>query len=182
MKAIIRILFVLSLLVLLFFSQKSIAQIVQTDSLIQKAKSLYQSIERFDVNSSNGTPRSIRGILAKNVNLNDAVQVKQFLHNSKSMFRINETSDNFATKKVIKDELNITHVKLGQTYKGVPVFGSELIVHSNASNTIIEVNGRFTPDLNIDVTPGITSQNALNIGLADLGPAEYRWQNKEEEK
>ena len=35
------------------FSQTS-----QTDTTLQKAKTLYQSIERMDVNTHNGTPRS----------------------------------------------------------------------------------------------------------------------------
>ena len=150
--------------------------------MLQKARGLYQTIERFDIDANNGTPRSIRGKLAKNVNLNDPAQIKQFMHNSKSIFRFNETSDDFATRKIFKDELNMTHAKLYQTYKGVPVFGSEINVHSDASNAIIEVNGKFTPDLDIDVIQSVTSESALNIALTDLGPAEYRWQNAEQEK
>ena len=169
-------------LLLLLFVQMGIAQTKKVDGVLQKAKALYQSIERFDINANDGTPRSIRGILAKNVNLNDPTQIKQFMRNSKSIYRINETSDDFVTRKVFKDELNMTHAKLYQTYKGIPVFGSEINMHSDASNTIIEVNGKFTPDLNLDVIPIVTSENALNIALADLGPAEYRWQNDAQEK
>ena len=159
------------------FSQTS-----QTDTTLQKAKTLYQSIERMDVNTHNGTPRSIRGTLAKNINLSDVSQAKQFLKSSKTLFKINESTDDFTMKKSFKDNQNMTHTKLQQTYKGVSVFGSELILHGDATNTVVEVNGRFTPALSLDVTPSVTSDGALNIALADLGAAEYRWQNAEQEK
>jgi Zn-dependent metalloprotease len=154
---------------------------MQTD-LLQKAKTLYQSIEHFDINNNNGTPRAMRGTLAINVNISDLTQAKQFLQNSKSLFRINNATDDFTMRKVSRDKLNMTHARFQQTYKGVPVWGSELILHSDVSNTVTAVNGRFTPDLNLDVTPSILSDNAMGIALTDLGPADYRWQKEEQEK
>ena len=182
MKAKIRAFFVTSILILLFCVQNSIAQVIQTDSVLQKAKALYQSVERLEINPKSGVPQSVRGILARGVTVSDLMQSKQFLHNSKSLFRINVSADDFTMKKTSKDELNMTHAKLQQTYKSIPVWGSELVLHSDFSNTVVEVNGRFTPDLNIDIRAGITSENALNIALTDLGPAEYRWQNPDQEK
>ena len=114
--------------------------------------------------------------------MSDVSQAKQFLKSSKTLFKINESTDDFTMKKSFKDNQNMTHTKLQQTYKGVSVFGSELILHGDATNTVVEVNGRFTPALSLDVTPSVTSDGALNIALADLGAAEYRWQNAEQEK
>lgn len=163
------------------FSHTGISQTSQKDSVIQKAKSLFQSLVQIDVNTNNGTPRSIRGVLAKNININDVVQIKQFISNSKTLFRLNDMSDELVLKKVSTDNIGTTHAKLQQTYKGIPVWGSELILHSDASNTIVEINGRFTPDLKINIAPNISANNALNIALEDIGPAEYRWQNIEQE-
>ena len=170
-----------SIMTVLLYTQGSSAQIARVDSIRQISRLLYQSVEQITI-MPNGTPSSIRGTLARNTDVTDLTQAKQFLRHSKSLFRISDTYDDFTLKKVTKDDLGMTHAKLQQIYKGVPVFGSELILHSNAVNTIKAVNGRFTPDLSLDVTASISSENALNIALIDLGPAEYRWLNPEQEK
>lgn len=182
MNGIFRSLFLTSVLTLFFLIGNSFAQTFPNDSLFLKAKAIYQSIERLERNSITGVPQSIRGKLISNINLNDITQAKQFLRNSKALFRLNEATDDFAMKKIEKDELGMSHAKLQQTYKGIPVWGSELILHGDRNNTVIEVNGRFTPDLDVDATPTVSASNALNIALADLGPADYRWQNAEQEK
>jgi thermolysin len=168
--------FVISILLLqTFYPQDS-------KNLREIAEKKYSKIEHLVASSRFDIPVSVRGILAQNVDLNKKAEVDKFIELSSELFKIAPANDKFEVIKLKKDEIGMTHLKLQHLYKNIPVWGSELILHSNASNEIIEVNGQFTPGLSIDVTPAISSQSALEIALKDLGEAEYRWQNMEQEE
>jgi len=122
---------------------------------MEKARSIYQKIERIVIDPQRAVPTTVRGILASNVNLNDDKQARSFLQKSADLFKINNQIDGFITKKVFTDEIGMTHLKLQQEYKGVLVWGSELILHSTSANQIREINGKFIPNLNIDINPSI---------------------------
>ncbi|MBU0558947.1 MAG: M4 family metallopeptidase, partial [Bacteroidetes bacterium] len=155
---------------------------VKNEQIMEKARSIYQKIERIVIDPQRAVPTTVRGILASNVNLNDDKQARSFLQKSADLFKINNQTDGFITKKVFTDEIGMTHLKLQQEYKGVLVWGSELILHSTSANQIREINGKFIPNLNIDINPSISSGGALEIALNNLGDAEYRWLNPEREK
>ena len=72
-----------------------------------------------------------------------------------------------SVRKEQTDPLGFKHIRAVQKYKNIPVVGAEIIVHINNKNTIYMINGKYQPDLDIDVTPKITAQKALSIGLAE---------------
>ncbi len=77
-------------------------------------------------------------------------------------------ASSFATiRKEQKDPLGFTHIRTVQKYKNIPVVGAEVIIHINNKNTVYMVNGKYQPDLNIDVTPKISAKKALEIGLSE---------------
>ena len=53
---------------------------------------------------------------------------------------------------VFTDEIGATHVKFNQTYRGLKVFGAQLIVHMNERG-ITGVNGSFIPEISVDTYP-----------------------------
>ena len=56
------------------------------------------------------------------------------------------------------------HVRLQQTYKDVPIWGSDLVVHA-AEGKFRGLNGTLAVHLpNIDIEPGISADNAMSIG------------------
>ncbi|HKO97688.1 MAG TPA: M4 family metallopeptidase [Pyrinomonadaceae bacterium] len=61
--------------------------------------------------------------------------------------------------KVVKDQIGSSHVKLNQSYEGLPVFGAQLIVHMN-DRGISAVSGQFVPDLKISSSPVISAAAA----------------------
>ena len=65
---------------------------------------------------------------------------------------------------VSTDALGQTHVKFDQTYRGLPVFGAQLIVHMN-DHGITGVNGRFVPGIDADVFPAVNAQAAAKTAL-----------------
>lgn len=61
--------------------------------------------------------------------------------------------------KVSTDAIGSTHVKFDQTYKGMNVFGAQLVVHMN-SGGITGINGNFVPGVNATSTPRLTTAQA----------------------
>lgn len=65
---------------------------------------------------------------------------------------------------VTTDQLGASHVKFNQTFKGLKVFGAQLIVHMNASG-ITAVNGAFIPAIDLDTYPAINAAAAAKQAL-----------------
>lgn len=70
--------------------------------------------------------------------------------------------------KVITDAIGRTHVKFDQTYKGLKVFGAQLVVHMNAQG-VTAVNGAFIPAVNLNTTPKLTVGRAGQIAASGTG-------------
>lgn len=93
----------------------------------------------------------------------------QFLNQVKSLLHINKAEENFLIKQSIADELGQTHVRLTQTYEGIPVYGAELIAHLTDAGDIELVNGRYQTIPTGTVTrPKLSVQQAANKALTDV--------------
>lgn len=65
------------------------------------------------------------------------------------------------------DELGMDHVRMTQTYQGVPVMGGELIVHMT-SDRVTGINGRFVQNLQLSITPELSAVEAESRAVADV--------------
>ncbi len=83
---------------------------------------------------------------------------------------ITNPATEFLVKKVQLDERNGDyHVKLQQQYMGVPVFGAELIAHTQ-NGIFTSANGRYIPTPKIEnVQPEITSEKAIEKVVEHIG-------------
>lgn len=70
-------------------------------------------------------------------------------------------------RRVDRDELGQAHVRLDQTYRGLPVFGAQLVVHMDERG-ILGVNGIFIPGVNVATQPEIPAGAAEAVAGADL--------------
>lgn len=61
------------------------------------------------------------------------------------------------------DQLDQTHVRYGQAYQGVPVFGAQLIVHLDADTTVSSSSGRILSAPQVDTRPDITAEEATHL-------------------
>ncbi len=59
-----------------------------------------------------------------------------------------------------RDSLGMTHIRFGQTHRGLPVFGTELTVHLDAAGCVSSAGGALAPDLAVDPTPTLTGEQA----------------------
>jgi Zn-dependent metalloprotease len=87
---------------------------------------------------------------------NDKENFFQLYSNELSM---NE-NDNFKFISSETDELGITHHLYKQTYKTISVEGSGFVLHEK-NGTIEKANGKFFNGLNLNTTPTITEQSAV---------------------
>jgi Zn-dependent metalloprotease len=63
-----------------------------------------------------------------------------------------------------KDAIGMTHVRMNQVYRGVPVYGAEVIVHfAPGGRKVRAVNGKFIPYLTLNPKPTVASDSAIAI-------------------
>ena len=73
-----------------------------------------------------------------------------------------------------KDSLGQTHVKFQETMKGLPVFGAEYIVHSDASGNVVGMNGHLAKDdVKLPRNPSVDAVTATARGAAQAGIANW---------
>jgi Zn-dependent metalloprotease len=65
------------------------------------------------------------------------------------------------------DSIGMAHVKLNQFYKGLRVFGAQLVVHMKGEG-ITAVNGHYVPDVSLSTVPALTKVAAEQRALASL--------------
>jgi Zn-dependent metalloprotease/subtilisin-like proprotein convertase family protein len=73
-------------------------------------------------------------------------------------------NDDFSVKSAKLGNDKLTHVRLQQTYQGIPVWGADVVVHAS-SVQFRGLNGALAVNLpNIDLDPAIAANEALSIG------------------
>ena len=65
-----------------------------------------------------------------------------------------------------RDALGMTHVRFTQTYRGLPVFGADAAVHLAADGRVSSANARLAPDIQVDVQPTLTREQAVLVAVA----------------
>ena len=68
--------------------------------------------------------------------------------------------------KTFKDNIGGSHVRLDQSYEGLPVFGAQVVVHMN-DRGITGVSGQFIPDIKTSTNPAIKESAAEAKALSE---------------
>src|SRR5262249_26215565 len=111
-----------------------------------------------------GIPKYLMGTLSDRLNEDDPVaEAKIALELHGAAFR-RSRDDGFSYRTHEKDNLGMTHVRMTQTYKGIPVVGGKLIVHLTR-HKVAGINGRFVADLDLSTEPTITLEQAADSAL-----------------
>ena len=61
-----------------------------------------------------------------------------------------------------------------QVYKGVPVLGADLKVHTNTRQDVVTANGEASPGISVDVTPTVSAARASTVALQAVARATGR--------
>ncbi len=73
---------------------------------------------------------------------NAVASTYQFLNQVRGLMKIDTPEASFSVRQTETDALGQTHVRLAQTYAGVPVYGAELVAHL-INNEVTLVNGHY---------------------------------------
>lgn len=80
----------------------------------------------------------------------------------------------FAVSIIQTDEQDNYHVRIAQNWKGIPVYGCELIAHSQ-NRAFVSLNGRFIPSPKLEsVTPAFSAAAAVELLKNDIGAAQVK--------
>lgn len=102
---------------------------------------------------------------------NAVASTYQFLDQVRGLMKIEKPESSFSVRQTETDALGQTHVRLAQTYAGVPVYGAEMVAHL-VNNEVILINGQYqTVTEGISVTPKLSIKQAGDLALADVGKA-----------
>ena len=116
-----------------------------------------------------GSPRAIQGTLSKPLPGTPSDVSRGFLVENRDLFGIQE--DMRDLKEVDQIEWGgFQHVRYQQIYKGIPVFGGELLVASDASNIVRLTAGSYFSDLEIaEEKKAVSKKKAIETAMNDLG-------------
>lgn len=93
-----------------------------------------------------------------------------YLIDVKHLLQINNAKEEFKTISQRTDDLGLTHIKMQQVFKGVKVYGSEIVLHLNKKRQTHILNGRSRPTPVLEnVVPKISVAKAITQIEHDLG-------------
>ncbi|MGB7605060.1 MAG: M4 family metallopeptidase, partial [Lutisporaceae bacterium] len=120
-------------------------------------------------NQEKGIPSFINGKLSEEAVNNDSEAIA-FLIENKDMFKLNKGE--FKLKNVEKDTLGTSHYKINQLSDGIPVYGAEAIVHTDAEGTVYAINGKIdntVPEKSWKNMISLNEKKAIEAAAASLG-------------
>lgn len=108
---------------------------------------------------------------AKDISGKSATRIGQdYLSDVAHLLLIKDPTNEFLKVSQKKDALGKTHMKMQQTYKGIKLYGSEVILHLDKSNRVEAMNGRSRPTPALkSVVPKLSASQALKSVEQDLG-------------
>ncbi len=94
----------------------------------------------------------------------------EFFKNNTSLFQLENPETELKIAEETTCALGKIHLKFHQYYKGVPVWGHDIIVHLDKQNQMYAINARYAPTpKSIEVTRhNLSSQSAVQIAVKDL--------------
>ncbi len=119
--------------------------------------------------ADNGIPTFLKGKLSKQAGKDKVEFALNFLDEYKGLFILKKPKIELKLKSEKMDKAGNTHIRFGQYYQEIPVWGAQLLVHYDRDGCIKLVNGRWESTPQIDVTPLISKDSAFQIAKDELG-------------
>ncbi len=118
-------------------------------------------------NSSDAQPSMVTGSLVATA-ADARLQLQTYLEATQYFWKIKNVTSEFVTKKEETDDLGVTHTWLQQQYKGVDVWGGELIAHEK-NGAIFMLNGNTFPTPTIsNIVPAVSPEQAKQAIRSDV--------------
>ncbi len=126
--------------------------------------------DKFEVkwDSKKNVPNFITGTLSEK-GVDDSKDAAAFMSKNKDMFEV--SVGEFVNESVEVDSLNKKHYKNKLVVDGIPVYGTEVIVHTNEDGTVYAVNGNVESNVSDKAWKKefkLSSENAIKNVLKEL--------------
>jgi len=126
------------------------------------------SVERFEA-GENLTPIVMRGVLARPTKT-EADPVKVFLGSFDNVFRVESLQENVRQERVVLDEAGVRHIRMQQTYEGLPVHGGEFYLQVEG-DTVTGYAGTLLPAVQVNTVPSLSGSAVAELA-AKAAPGE----------
>ncbi|MFC2130688.1 M4 family metallopeptidase [Bacteroidota bacterium] len=130
-----------------------------------------------DISQKVASASHIPGFLVFKENINSLPE--NIFNANKQSFGLRK-EDNLSLYRTDKDKLGLSHHRYTQQYKNIPIEGMEYIIHERPGKPMIG-NGTYIKDIDLDVNPGISKIDVINISLQEINANSYMWENSENE-
>lgn len=150
-------------------------------AVYQQAQRYFIGAERIQVDEHSQRPLLVEGRLAERVYLRDHNDARELMQTVAPFYGLNSERDQFRVKRSFVDEAGGEHARVQHLHRGVPVFGSEVYAHGNVNGTVTMINGQLVDALDINTTPILNAEQAVQVALQKIGPAKYRWEDAAQE-
>ncbi|MDF1864513.1 MAG: M4 family metallopeptidase [Saprospiraceae bacterium] len=120
-----------------------------------------------------GLPIFLKGQMKNLPEGNLEMQSFAFLNEVKEAMKIENSDTEFLIKNIKKDEFGESHIRIQQVYENIPVYGAEMILHTQNQIPFL-LNGRTfaTPRLE-HLSPSISKDNMAEIALQNIEKEEF---------
>ena len=100
---------------------------------------------------------------------NPIALARGFLDDNRALFKLRSVAAELQFLRAEADrQLGWSHVRMSQVYRGIPVFGRQLVVHLDTNNSVVAVTGQFRPEINLDTKPRLSQADAEQIALNEV--------------
>ena len=72
-------------------------------------------------------------------------KVFNFLRKNEELFGLRSPAEEFRIRQILRDNTGETHVRLHQIYRGLDVWGKDIVIHVAANGSVRGFNGRYAP-------------------------------------
>ncbi|NOZ06124.1 MAG: peptidase M4 family protein, partial [Chloroflexi bacterium] len=118
-----------------------------------------------------GVPRFLRGAIPfvpPEAKQTATARALSFFEQYRDLYLMHSPKAELAEMAVQTDKFGMTHVRLQQVVRGVPVWGAQMLVHFDAEGRIRAVNGTYLPGTTVDTTPTIDFAQAVRLARTNL--------------
>lgn len=112
------------------------------------------------------------------IKFNNSVKInpETLFEDYKAAFGLSD-ADKMIVNKTFVDDIGFTIRNYQQFYKSIPIDGESVNVHTNKNGETFAATGKILKGINIETSPKLSPQEAIDLVLAFVNAKEYRWQN-----
>lgn len=119
---------------------------------------------------ASGKPSQIRGLESR-ASKNLASDVQSVFDDLSPLYGAKNTAKKAKLQTAAEDVSKTTgerHVRIKQSYSGLPIVGSDLIGHVDDAGNLYQIDGDYVPEITVDTVPSVTSAISLSTAKKTL--------------